>query len=420
MKLVSSSLSDVGRQRQHNEDACLVDDTLGLYVVCDGMGGHAAGEIAAGNAIEAIRAEVTARQRVLAALAAEPTPANRLAVADLVEAAIQRASAEIYGLAENDPARHGMGTTVVVLAIAGGKGVIGHVGDSRVYLVRAGQAHLLTKDHTLVQAQLKRGVITAEQAAASDHKNVITRAVGIQPSVQVDTLVIDVLPGDLFVLCTDGFHGYLDGDEAATLLTGTAPAELPGRLVALANERGGRDNITVVSVAVAGPPVPEIQGEVEARFDAIRAVPLLRDLGYKEQLEVLALAVTRSYVAGAVIVVEAGPVEGLFVVVEGRVAVEKGGRPIAELPPGAHFGELGLVDNASQPATVRALQPTRCVIVPCDDLLALMRREPVLAVKILWSLIKVLSERLRASDLDPAPSPAGPIACRSDGEGAGA
>ena len=417
MKLASSSLSDVGRQRQHNEDACLADDDLGLYVVCDGMGGHAAGDVAAGRAVEAIRAEVASHRRELSALAADPGPANRLAVADLLETAIQRASAVVYGLAQADPSRRGMGTTCVALVIAGGKGVIGHVGDSRVYLLRAGLLHRLTEDHTLVQAQLKQGLISAEQAAVSEYKNVITRAVGIQPSVQVDTLVTDVLPGDLFLLCTDGLHGYLEDGETAALLAATPAAGLPARLVALANERGGRDNVTAVAVTVSGAPVPEVLGEVEARFEAMRAIPLFRHLGYKEQLAVLSLAVTRSYGPGAEIAVEEGPAEELFVVVRGRVAVEKGGVPIAELLPGGHFGELGLVDNGPRPATVRALEPTRCVVLCRNDLLSLMRREPVLAVKLLWSLVQVLSERLRAVNLDACPVPAAPVPWPFDGEG---
>lgn len=406
MKLASSSLSDVGRQRAHNEDACLADDALGLYVVCDGMGGHAAGEIAAGRVVEALRDEVALRRGVVQALAADPSPANRVAVSDLLEGAIQRASAEVFRLAQADPARRGMGTTCAALILAGAKAAIAHVGDSRVYLFRNRQVHRLTEDHTLVQAQLKQGLITAEQAASSEYKNVITRAVGIQPSVQVDTLVTDALPGDVFLLCTDGLHGYLDDAEAAAILGGTAPAELPRRLVALANERGGRDNVTVVAVSVAGAPAPEALGEVEARFEAMRRIPLFRHLGYKEEMAVLSLAVTRSYPPGAEIVVEEGAAAELFVVVRGRVAVEKGGEKVAELLPGGHFGELGLVDDAPCPATVRALEPTRCVVLSRAELLGLMRREPVLAVKLLWSLAQLLSERLRSANREPA-RPAG-------------
>ncbi len=413
MTLVSSALSDVGRQRQHNEDACLADDDLGLYLVCDGMGGHAAGEVASGRTVEVVREDLVRERAVLEALADDPAPDRRLAAASLVEAAIERASAEVFRLAQADSARRGMGTTCAALVVAGAKAVIAHVGDSRVYLFRARQLHRLTEDHTLVQAQLKQGLLTAEQAASSEYRNVITRAVGIQPRVQVDTLVTDVLPGDVFLLSSDGLHGQVDDAELAAILERTAPAELAERLVLLANERGGRDNVSVVAVEVPGQPAPEALGEVEARLEAIRRIPLFRHLGYKEQMAVLSLAVTRSYRAGAELVVEEGPSEELFVVVSGKVAVEKGGVPMAELPPGGHFGELGLVDRAPRPATVRALEPTRCVVVPRAELLALMRRDPVLAVKLLWSLAQLLTDHLRAAGLPaeylrtPGPRPPG-------------
>jgi hypothetical protein len=295
----------------------------------------------------------------------------------------------------------------VALLVAGGQGVIGHVGDSRVYLYRSRRLHRLTVDHTLVQEQLAQGLITAEQAAASEYKNVITRAVGIQPSVQVDTLATDVLPGDLFLLCTDGLHGPIDDDELSRVLGSTPSAELPRRLVALANDRGGRDNITALAVAAGGVSAPEEAGEVEARFEAMHEIPLFRHLGYKEQLQVLSQGVTRTYPAGAELAAEGGPADELFVVVRGRVALERGGVAVGELPPGAYAGELGLVDPAPRPATLKAVEPTRCLVLVREDLLALMRRDPVLAVKLLWSLAQVLAERLRAAERAPAAGSAG-------------
>src|SRR6476619_477629 len=121
-------------------------------------------------------------------------------------------------MAATDSTKRGMGTTFVCMVVTGNKGVIGHVGDSRVYLIRGGQCHRLTEDHTLVAAQLKAGTINKDQAATSQYRNVITRAVGIQESVQVDTLIVDLVPGDLFILCTDGLHGYVSDDELSVLI----------------------------------------------------------------------------------------------------------------------------------------------------------------------------------------------------------
>lgn len=400
MNVASYGATDVGRRRKDNEDAFLVDDELGLYLVCDGMGGHAAGEVASARTIEVVRAHVQANREVVRALAAEPTQENRAAAILLLEQAIQRACLEVYELALADSSKRGMGTTCVALLVAGEKAVIGHVGDSRIYLLRAGQAHCLTEDHTLVQAQLKQGVITRDQAENSPYRNVITRAVGIQESVHVDTLLTDLLPGDVYLLCSDGLHGYIEDDEAASAFTGAPASELPAELIRLANERGGKDNITVVTVQVQAPADATRPSDAEARIEALRRIPLFLHLTYKEQMAVLAIANSRSYEAGASILEQGTIGEQLFVVIQGRVSIEAEGLPLAEIERGGHFGEMGLVEQGSRSATVRALEPTRCLILGRAELISLMRKEPVLAVKLLWSLVQALSERLRTTNAE--------------------
>ncbi len=391
--------TDVGRKRQHNEDALLVDPGLGLFLVADGMGGHAAGEVASARAVEVVRGQLAGGRQALEDLSRAATPEARAAAAALVETAVQRACAEVYRLAATDPSKRGMGTTLVSLVVAGNKAVVGHVGDSRVYLLRGGQCHRLTEDHTLVAAQVKAGTLTREQAQASQFRNVITRAVGIQESVQVDTLMVDLLPRDTFLLCTDGLHGYLPDEELAPLLANGAAKDLPAKLIALANERGGRDNITAVVVRVSDPGgVSDELQETESRMEALRKIPLFRHLTYKEQTAILSVASSRSFEEEDEIVVEGRPGDELFVVVKGRVSVEKDGVEIAELLTGGHFGEMGLIDNAPRSATVRALEPTRVVVIGRADLMVLMKRESVLAVKLLWSFVQVLSDRLRATN----------------------
>src|SRR5690606_22056075 len=342
MNVAAYALTDVGRRRTENEDGFLVDEEVGLFAVCDGMGGHAAGEIASSLALEILRKEVRSNTRILRALAADATGAHRAAAVELMERAVQRACREIYRLAQSDPSKRGMGTTCAALLIAGGKGVIAHVGDSRIYLLRHGQLHRLTEGLTLVKTQLKRGVITPDEAENSPFRNVITRAVGIQESVQVDTLLTDILPGDLFLLCSDGLHGYFRDAEVQKLLATVSPEALPRTLVDLANERGGRDNITVVVVRAGGAMDPARVSEAEARLAAIQRIPLFRHLTYKEQMAVLAIAHTRSWEAGQIIVEEGQLGDQLFILVRGRVAIETEGMKLAELKPGAHFGEMGL------------------------------------------------------------------------------
>lgn len=236
-----------------NEDAVFFDDELGLYIVADGMGGHAAGEVASHEAIDTVHGMVHRGQDDLGQLDV-PRPADAAVrrATRLLESAVQAATYMVFALAQHDPEQQGMGTTVSALVLRGRLAVTAQVGDSRVYLVRDGHAHQLTEDHTLVAWQIKQGIITADEARYSPHRNVITRAVGSREYVQVDTHVFEVREGDSFVLCTDGLHGYVTDEEMGPI-SDLGPAVACKRFVELANERGGRDNISVVVVEIGKP-----------------------------------------------------------------------------------------------------------------------------------------------------------------------
>jgi len=175
---------------------------------------------------------------------------KREPVRRLVESAVQSACYMVFGMAELDPSQKGMSTTISALLIAGSYGVLAQVGDSRIYRVRGGEGQQLTEDHTLVNYKLKQGLISEADAKTMKGKNVITRAVGHKDYVEVDTREIEVQPGDRYLLCSDGLHGYLQAGELEDILSQGSPEEAPHRFVAMANERGGRDNITVVLVFV--------------------------------------------------------------------------------------------------------------------------------------------------------------------------
>jgi len=245
MRTLSYGKSDVGRRRPHNEDSMLFDDELGLYIVCDGVGGNAKGEVASAESVELVHSWVRRWRKSLNAYVAEPSAENEGMVRRLLESAVQSACYMVFGMGQQDPRSKGMSSTLSALLISASTAFIAQVGDSRVYLSRAGKTAQLTEDHTLVNFRLKLGLITAEEAANSPGKNVITRAVGHQDYVEVDTIDIATEPGDRFVLCSDGLHGYLMDGEIDGLVNGPRDS-VTNRLIELANERGGRDNITVV------------------------------------------------------------------------------------------------------------------------------------------------------------------------------
>ena len=247
----STGHTDVGRVRKHNEDAFLHDDALGLYVVADGLGGHAAGEVASEEAVYQVRAWVRRERPRVAALIENPYDTDLQNDAEqILRGAIQSATYLIHSMAEFDDTKAGMGTTISVLMLLGRVAVVGQVGDSRIYLTRDEQIAQITDDHTLIAAQIREGMITEEEARYAPHRNVITRAVGSHEYVEVDTRVVETVPGDRFLLCTDGLHGYLESDEEAMRHLALPTGEGVKQLIQLANSRGGKDNITAIIVEV--------------------------------------------------------------------------------------------------------------------------------------------------------------------------
>ncbi len=240
--------TDVGRRRKVNEDSFLVSPETSLYAVCDGMGGHNAGEVASRMAIETISAFITrsaVEKEITWPWGLDATlsfDANRL------KTAIRLANARVFQAADNREELTGMGTTVVTALVSGDTMTIGSAGDSRCYLVRGGELKQLTRDDSWVSAALGEGILNSNDVERHPLRNVITKAVGARDAIDLDVLEHDLKPGDLVMLCSDGLHGMVSDQEIAGILR-AAPGSLEetsARLVEAANEAGGRDNVTVV------------------------------------------------------------------------------------------------------------------------------------------------------------------------------
>ena len=247
MRIVSGGVTDQGRVRTNNEDCYQIVEPLHLFVLSDGMGGEAHGEIASAMAVETVvkhclDMETNPAAKIVGAV--EPkwsAPTKRLS------SAVHMANRNIFKSAEENPDQHGMGATLTAAWINGARLSIAHVGDSRAYLLRGGGLLQLTRDHSLVAEQVRQGILTAAEAEESDMQSVLLRALGAQAEIEVDAEEHTLFPRDAVLLCSDGLTRVVTEPEiAGTLQAETDPTQAAEKLVALANERGGPDNITVV------------------------------------------------------------------------------------------------------------------------------------------------------------------------------
>ena len=243
MSFKVGAATDIGRKRSQNQDNIASCPELGLFVVADGMGGHRGGETASAMAVEII-------PQIVRSTASGPDWDPKEVIAD----AILQANNRIFERAQQQPTLQGMGTTTVSMLFKGNTLTIGHVGDSRAYFFRDGNLWQLTRDHSLVQEKLRAGMITRAEVKTDRMKNVITRSVGFEPDVNVETYEMDIQAGDLFLLCSDGLSGLVDDDQIAEILrqdSGTLEDAVKS-LINAANSNGGDDNISTILIEISG------------------------------------------------------------------------------------------------------------------------------------------------------------------------
>ncbi len=396
-----AALTDVGKQRDHNEDNYLVDPKLSLYVVCDGMGGHAAGEVASAIAVRTVHEEVKREHELVSDYLEGKTGADRVSKRDLIhmlEFAVNRASSKVHAEAVKDAKKRGMGTTLVSVLLAEKEAFITYVGDSRVYLLRNNMLEQLTEDHNVYNELIKRKKIPREKVEKLAPKNAVTRAVGVYEHCEPDTLVVDVVAGDRFLLCTDGLSGYFEEDMAGLgQLVAMPNAESAVKaLVGAANDRGGGDNITAVVVTVGemGARDDPRAERLQRKRDALARMPLFRPLNDRELLRVLAVTDVAPYTDGGRVIQEGDRGEELFIVLNGKLKVLAGGTQVATLNPGDHVGEMALIRAQPRSATVVSDGPSELMVVRRTDFFEILRKEHQLAVKLLWQFLGVLGDRL--------------------------
>ncbi len=376
--------SDVGLKRSKNEDSFVVDDGLGLYVISDGMGGHAAGEVASAEAVATVKSFFEGHRAELGV--ARSGDASDEEMSALVSGAIKQACAAVYEHATSNNKLAGMGATMTMLLVAGDKVVMGHVGDSRLFLIREGSVEQLSDDHRMGDELIRRGLVTPEEAQRMPHGRTLTRSIGNHASVQVDTLVLEALPTDRFLICTDGLHDYFEKPAAVLEHLKGDFDTTPQRLIAHANASGGEDNITCVVLQMdkhtfSPERTAELTMQSQTKMLALRASYLFRDLEFKHLIKVLEIGREQRLTDGEILVEAGQPIPALCVVLHGQLVLDSpgnqnNGRPAPFWALGGIVGEKWMYRDSPAPATVRAKGTTLVLVLEKKIFQAMTRKHP--------------------------------------------
>jgi len=388
MRYQGTGITHPGQERDHNEDHMLVRNDIGLYLVADGMGGHAAGEVASEVAATTVTAEIEKAMPIFEAVRAGDAHID--AAVEAVEKAVLAACHEVYRIATTERGRAGMGTTLTLIKLVGFKAILGHVGDSRLYLYRRGVVEQVSQDHSMVAEFVRMGMIKPEDANTNPYRHVLTHAIGTQASVPVDTLAIDVFAGDRFLICSDGLGDYIESAHSLATFLEEELTVAAQELVKFANERGGEDNITVVVVDILGEPTADLPAvsaaDLMRRFEAMRDVDLFRDLPLSQLQSIINAATVSTFHDGDIVLEQGGMGEAMYVVLEGGLHVVVGTHDIGAVLPGGAIGETMLMSPRPSPATLTALGETRVLTITGAALEQVLRKRPRLGLRVLRKL----------------------------------
>ncbi len=392
-----SALTHVGVKRTENQDAFHADTKLGLYVVADGMGGHAAGSVASETAINIFKTEIEGLKQKIAGFVNETV--DRGQISQILEDAVRKAGEHVFETAQKNKEMRGMGTTLSALLLTPNRGFIAHVGDSRIYLVREQDVVQVTEDHSLVNELIRQGRLRPNDRNRERYSNAITRAVGVYSDVKVDTFDFELMTGDTFLLCSDGLSQYLrSADEISHLLASFPFADLAKVAIKMANRRGGSDNSTAIFVRLNDPSKRDSNPNLPHRVKVLSKMPMFQHLTYKELVEVLNISEVKTFQAGQYVFRERDIGEEMYVILSGRISVESDDVRLATLGMGGHFGEMAILDKGQRSANAKADKVTEALVIQRKSLFSLLQRDTSIAVKILWCLTQILNRRLRSTN----------------------
>ncbi len=389
--LDSAARTDVGRRRTHNEDSVLHLQDVPMFAIADGVGGEAAGEVASAVAVEVMTADASLLRAQANAIEQDNSRNNRIRLAQLMETTFLRAHQEVHREAGHR-GRAGMATTLVTAVVAGDSAYIAHVGDSRAYLLRGGRLRRLTDDHSLAMLRYRRGEMALEDVATSRDRNTLYQALGVGARLDVDTAEVALADGDVVLLCSDGLSDLVDEAHIASVLARGRLDVAAQRLIDLANEAGGRDNISVVAFRLGS---ERDAAAVDEIARVLSGVFLFRDLTEAERTLIAPFMEHRTLQAGAVLFREGDMAEEFYVVLEGEMRISRGKTRLTDVGPGGVFGELALARPIQRSATVKALVATKLYQLSRDDFHQVLKQKPDLAARLCLAFVDVVGDRLR-------------------------
>ena len=387
MSWVGVGQTDVGRRRKNNEDAIVSNDELGLYAVSDGMGGQAAGEVASAQTVASIT------DVILTGIA---TVANRDDAIALVTAAVERANQDVYARAKNERDKAGMGCTLTMALVRDDFAIIGHVGDSRGYLVRAGDAAVLTMDHTVAEEMRRAHPQMADEVARGPFGASLSRYVGMQPEVRADVFAVDLVAGDKLLLCSDGLSRYIPSQQwLVDMLNGSALGAIAEELVEHALAAGGHDNISVVLVSGETLSKTRVRAlSLVGMQQGLSATFLFQGLSRGLMLRVAGHTEIEQVEAGVVLQRQGSQVDRLFMVLAGTVDIMRGDKCIGQLGVGEHTGATTLLHPRAARSSLRASGPATVAIFRRRSFWRLCKARPRLGVNLMERLVRRLSREL--------------------------
>lgn len=374
--------------RENNEDTVRMLPEHGVFALADGMGGLEKGELMSAAAAQSVVMAAPDLAELARRVGGPSAAANRKSLFDRVESLFNETAQRLYEQAAEAGLR--MGTTLTTAVLTPERLVVGHVGDCRVLRVRSGDVSVLTTDHSIAAAQLRRGHMTEAEYRQSPKRSLLYQSLGPVPEVEADLIEVELAEGDVYLMATDGVWACIS-DEELRQAAGQKDLEAAARqLCQKAIDNGSDDNCSVILLRIHD----IARAQPDGLIRSLAVSPLFRDYGEADLRLLAPFLSTRDLLQRDVAMREGEFSEEMFVIVSGAIEVSRQGIPLAQLGPGAHFGQLALVSEAPSAATGSALFPTRLLVLHKDGVADLCRRRPELATRFLLTLLADTAERL--------------------------